>query len=107
MSEQYLVIYCTCPDSEIAEQVASTLVDEGLAACVNIVPGLVSIYCWQGERQRDSEVLLIIKSRQTSYDALEARIQALHPYDVPEVIALPIVRGATEYLAWLDSQIGS
>jgi len=107
MSEQYLVIYCTCPDAEVAEQVASALVDEKLAACVNLVPSVVSIYCWQGERQRDSEVLLIIKSRQTAYAALEARIRALHPYDVPEVIALPIVQGATEYLAWIDSQISS
>jgi periplasmic divalent cation tolerance protein len=107
MYEQYLVIYCTCPDAKVAERLANALVDERLAACVNIVPGVVSIYCWQGNRQRDSEVLLIIKSRKQTYAALEARIRALHPYEVPEVIALPISQGATEYLAWIDSRVAS
>lgn len=105
MNEQYLVVYCTCPDQPTAERIAEALVSEKLAACVNIVANIVSIYRWQDSLQRDSEVLLIIKTREDAYTRLERRIQELHPYDVAEVIALPIIRGSADYLAWLHANV--
>ena len=103
VDRHYLVIYCTCPDQVVAERIATALVSERLAACVNIVPGITSIYRWQGSVHSDPELLLIIKSRGDVYPALEARIRALHAYEVPEIIALPIIAGNEEYLKWLDS----
>ena len=105
MERHYLVIYCTCPDQVVAERIATTLVNERLAACVNIVPRITSIYRWQGDVHRDPELLLVIKSRSDVYPALEARIRALHTYDVPEIIALPIQQGSGDYLAWLDASL--
>jgi len=102
----YLLIYCTCPNRAMAERIAEALVADRLAACVNIVPGITSIYCWQGEVQHDSELLLLIKTRGECYPALEARIRELHSYDVPEIIAVPIQRGSESYLAWLDASVG-
>jgi len=102
---EQLVVYCTCPDWETAERIANTLVAEQLAACVNIVPGVTSIYRWQEQLQQDAEWLLMIKTNAGIYGTLEARIDALHPYDVAEIIALPIVRGSPEYRAWLDASI--
>lgn len=106
MDKKYLVIYCTCPDREVAERIATTLVDERLAACVNIVPGITSVYRWEEQTQYDSELLLIIKTRHDGYSTLENRIRSLHPYEVPEIIALPLVGGIQEYLAWIDASVG-
>jgi len=107
MDSQPLVIYCTCPDQATAERIAETLVDERLAACVNLVPGLTSIYRWQGQIQRDAEWLLIIKTRRTVYSLLEARLRELHPYEVPEIIALPIQAGLAAYLDWIVDSTGA
>lgn len=107
MDSQPLVIYCTCPDQATAERIAETLVDERLAACVNLVPGLTSIYRWQGQLQRDAEWLLIIKTRRTVYSLLEARLRELHPYEVPEIIALPIQAGSADYLDWIVDSTGA
>ena len=98
----HLLVYCTCPDHEVAVQLANSLVDEALAACINIVPGLTSIYHWQGKRETGSEELLMIKTTQEQYPALQARIEGLHPYELPEVIAVPIQAGLPAYLQWLD-----
>ncbi len=106
MDNPYLLIYCTCPDQAMAERIAEALVADRLAACVNIVPGITSIYRWQGEIQHDSELLLLIKTRGERYPALEARIRELHSYEVPEIIAVPIQRGSESYLAWLDASVG-
>lgn len=97
----YLTVFCTVPDLETARRIAHTVVYEGLAACVNLLPGLTSVYRWQGQVEESSELLLIIKTRQERYPALEARIQALHPYQVPEIIALAIERGSASYLDWI------
>jgi periplasmic divalent cation tolerance protein len=105
VDRHYLIIYCTCPDQVVAERIATALVSERLAACVNIVPGITSIYRWQGDVHSDPELLLIIKARGDVYPALEARIRTLHAYDVPEIIALPIQQGSGDYLAWLDASL--
>lgn len=103
MSDTLLVL-CTCPDAESAGRIARALVEERLAACVNRVPGLTSVYRWQGAIQEDDEVLLLIKTRRERFEALRARLVALHPYDVPEVIALDIATGHAPYLEWLRTE---
>ena len=101
MSLSPLIILCTCPDRATAERIAETVVSERLAACVNIAPGLISIYRWEGQIQCEAELLLLIKTCQAVYPQLEARIRELHPYQVPEIIALPIQAGLAAYLDWI------
>ncbi len=86
--------------------IANVLIDEGLAACVNIVPGLTSIYKWQGKKETGTEVLLIIKSRSDCYARLESTITSLHPYELPEIISVPIQHGLKSYLDWIDNCTG-
>jgi periplasmic divalent cation tolerance protein len=99
----HLIVCCTCPDAETASRLAGRLVEEGLAACVNLIPGLTSIYSWQGDVQRDPEVLMLIKTRGERFDALADRLRELHPYDLPEIIATPIVAGLPDYLNWVTA----
>ena len=106
MSEESLLAYCTCPDRETALRIAETLVDKQLAACVNLIPGLTSVYRWQGRREGAEEVLLLIKTRRTVYPDLEQAILALHPYELPEIIAVPVVAGLAAYLAWVSETTG-
>ena len=96
-----LVVFVTTDSAANAEYLAETLVQEKLAACVNVLPGIVSIYSWKDAVQRDSEVLMLVKTRRPLLEKLIARLQALHSYDVPEIIALPIVAGSESYLRWL------
>ncbi|MGB5063868.1 MAG: divalent-cation tolerance protein CutA [Candidatus Competibacter sp.] len=107
MDSQPLVVFCTCPDQASAERIAATVVEERLAACVNILPGLTSIYRWRGQMQRDTELLLLLKTQGAIYPPLEARIRELHPYDVPEVIALPVRMGSSAYLDWIVANTGA
>jgi periplasmic divalent cation tolerance protein len=100
-SEPVHVVLVTVPDHETAAGLARRLVEEGLAACVNVVPGVRSIYRWQGALQEDAEILLIAKTRAALVPALAARVGALHPYELPEVIALPVVAGSEPYLDWV------
>lgn len=97
----YLSVFCTVPDQKTAQRIAQTLVHEGLAACVNLLPGITSVYRWEGEVQENSELLLLIKTQQARYNALEARIKELHPYQVPEIIAHKIEAGSKDYLDWI------
>lgn len=106
MQPTHLIVLNTCPDHETAEKIANTLVDEGLAACINIVPGITSIYQWNGQREQGSEVLLLIKTRQDRYQALETRITALHPYELPEIISVSLEGGLPAYLQWIDRLTG-
>ena len=99
-----LLILCTCPNADSASRIARVLVEERLAACVNRVPGLTSVYRWQGEIHEDNEVLLLIKTRRELFELLRARIIELHPYDVPEVIAFDIAAGHAPYLEWLRTE---
>lgn len=103
----YQVIITTCPDTVTAEQIARLLLEQKLAACVNIMPGLKSVYRWQGEIETAQECLLLIKSSGDYYAAVEACIRAHHPYELPEIIALAIDRGLPDYLQWIDSCLTS
>lgn len=96
-----IVVYITAPNEQDAAKIARSLVEEKLVACVNIVPGLRSIYSWQGTIEDDAEVLMICKTRHELFGALQQRVKALHSYTVPEIIALPVVAGSEDYLAWL------
>jgi periplasmic divalent cation tolerance protein len=95
------IVLCTLPNPEKAAEIAKVLVEEQLAACVNLVPGVVSIYRWKGELCNDTETLAVIKTSDERYAPLARRITELHPYEVPEIIALPIVEGHAPYLAWI------
>jgi periplasmic divalent cation tolerance protein len=103
---QAIVVLCTCPDEAAAERIASALVEERLAACVNRVPGIASTYRWQGKVDRARECLLLIKTTSERFDALRERIVALHPYELPEVIAVDIALGHAPYLAWIATETG-
>ena len=105
MNSDNLVVFSTAPGTEVAEALAEHLVNEQLAACVNLVGGLRSVYRWQGEVHRDSEVLLIAKTDQQHLEPLISTLQARHPYDCPEIIAMPIVGGSAGYLEWLTSSL--
>jgi periplasmic divalent cation tolerance protein len=87
--------------------IASTLVAEQLAACVNILPGVTSFYRWEGAVEQNEELLLIIKTSQSVWPMLVAQIQALHPYELPEIVAVPITTGEAEYIQWLENSIPS
>ena len=103
MSE-FLVVYITA-SGENAKDLASALVREKLAACVNRIPGVESTYTWEGRVERDTEDLLIVKTRADLFDRLKKRVQALHGYDVPEIIAVPIAAGSESYLAWMEASL--
>ncbi len=96
-----IIILITTSSKEEAAKIGKALVDEHLAACVNIVPEIRSLFFWEGETQDERETLLICKSRQPLLDQLTSRAKSLHSYAVPEIIALPIVGGSADYLAWL------
>lgn len=95
------VVLITAPDAAEGSRLAHLLVGERLAACVNLVPGVQSVYRWEGAVQEDAEVLLIAKTEASRLDALIARLEAAHPYDVPEVLALPVAGGSAPYRAWV------
>jgi periplasmic divalent cation tolerance protein len=101
-----VVALSTAPSVEKAAEIARTLVEERLAACVNIVPGVRSIYRWKGELCDDTEVLCVIKTRKDRVAALRDRLPALHPYEVPELVVLEVASGHAPYLAWIDAQVG-
>ncbi len=100
-----VVIISTFPSADKAAEIARILVDERLAACVNLVPAVRSIYRWQDAVQDDAEALALIKTTEDREPALMARLRELHPYEVPEMIVLPIARGHAPYLAWLAAQV--
>ncbi|KAJ8648099.1 hypothetical protein MRB53_001122 [Persea americana] len=98
-----IVVYVTVPNKEAGKKLADSIVREKLAACVNIVPGIESIYFWNGEIQTDSEELLIIKTRESLLEALTEHVKSNHEYEVPEVIAMPITGGNLKYLEWIKN----
>jgi len=100
MAQNVLIVLVTCPPDR-ARQIATALVEERVAACVNVVPGLQSIYRWQGEVQSDGEALLIVKTAKDRFDALKQAVLKHHPYELPEVIAVAVDRGHAPYLEWV------
>jgi periplasmic divalent cation tolerance protein len=96
-------VYITAPSEDAAAVIARVLVEQKLAACVNIVRNIRSIYSWQGKIEDDTEVLMIAKTQQKHFDALSKKVMELHSYDVPEVIAVPILKGSADYLQWIKA----
>jgi periplasmic divalent cation tolerance protein len=103
----HVVVLCTVGRAEDAETIARALVDERLAACVSVVPTVLSIYRWKGAVEREEERLLIIKTRRARFEELRAAIVARHPYEVPEIVALPLEAGHAPYLAWIDECVAA
>jgi len=101
-----IVVLTTCPDEAAAASIARDLVESGLAACVSRVGPVHSTFRWQGAIQDEPEVLLVIKTVIPRYSELEMRLKSLHPYEVPEIIALPVVAGSADYLGWLRGMVG-
>jgi periplasmic divalent cation tolerance protein len=101
-----IVILSTCPDEASASRIARALVESGLAACVSRLGPVQSTYRWQGALQDEPEVLLLIKTLKDRYAELEVRLKSLHPYEVPEIIALPVAAGGADYLTWLQGAVG-
>ena len=96
-----VVVLCTVGGRDEADRIASLVVERELAACANIVPGLISVYRWKGQVQRDEELLLVMKSRRERFEELRAAIAAVHTYEVPEIVALPLVAGHEPYVRWI------
>jgi periplasmic divalent cation tolerance protein len=100
-----IVVLCTCSSADEARRIAGELIAQHLAACVNLLPAVRSIYHWEGAIEDSEETLMMIKSARPLFERLRTAIVRLHSYDVPEIIALPIVDGAASYLAWMDKEL--
>jgi periplasmic divalent cation tolerance protein len=100
-ASQSIIVLITCPNRRVAGTIGRTLVEERLVACANVLAGLTSIYRWQGKLCREREVLVLMKTRRSRFAAIARRVRELHPYTVPEIIALPVVVGSPAYLAWV------
>ncbi|MCW8846831.1 MAG: divalent-cation tolerance protein CutA [Gammaproteobacteria bacterium] len=100
-----LMVYCTCPEDTTAAQIASILVEERLAACANRIPAMSSTFRWQDKVQTNSEVQLILKTTDRVYPALEKRILELHPYDLPEILAIEVQGGLPGYVEWIVDSV--
>ncbi|HNX69077.1 MAG TPA: divalent-cation tolerance protein CutA [Candidatus Omnitrophota bacterium] len=102
---KYLCVLSTVPNIKKAREIAGLLVSRGLAACVQVLPGLESHYRWKGKKETSPEVLLIIKTKASAYKKLEMSLLKNHPYEVSELVALPITRGSKAYLDWIDEEV--
>ena len=101
MIDNVLIVLTNCPDADVADRLARTLVEQKLAACVNRLPAVHSVYRWQGSVERAVEVPLLIKSTRERLPEIQEAIRALHPYEVPEIVAIPVVAGLPAYLRWV------
>ena len=104
MEDQYILVMITTPSREVGEQISNALLEKKLAACVNMLAPINSLYTWQGTTAHDEETLLVVKSRAALFQELVPAVQTIHPYEVPEIIALPIIMGSASYLAWIDAE---
>jgi periplasmic divalent cation tolerance protein len=100
------IVLVTAPDVDSAIILVRRVVQERLAACGNVIPGLTSVYRWEGEIQEDPEALIILKSTQDGIERLRRRVEELHPYDVPEFLVLPVSHGSSAYLRWVAAEVG-
>jgi periplasmic divalent cation tolerance protein len=105
MTDDPQIVLCTVPDDAVAKRIASALVEERLAACVNIVQGVTSVYRWQGAVETAAELLLIIKTNAAVYPRLQDRLRTLHPYELPEIIAVSPAGGLPDYFAWITTAL--
>ena len=103
-NEKLVLIYSTYASLAEAERIGEVLIDRGLAACVNIFPGMTSIYVWEGKRQRESETAMLIKTRQALAASVIAEVRSLHSYSNPALVVLPIVGGSADFLNWISAQ---
>eukprot|EP00183_Erythrolobus_madagascarensis_P000070 CAMPEP_0185847604 /NCGR_PEP_ID=MMETSP1354-20130828/2822_1 /TAXON_ID=708628 /ORGANISM="Erythrolobus madagascarensis, Strain CCMP3276" /LENGTH=112 /DNA_ID=CAMNT_0028547923 /DNA_START=59 /DNA_END=397 /DNA_ORIENTATION=+ len=106
-ADEFCVVFVTVPDEKVASSLSSALVEGRLAACVNSIPGVQSTYLWEGKVQTDTEHLLMIKTRRALFNDLETKVKSLHPYDLPEIIAVPLQHGLAPYLEWIASSTSS
>ena len=104
MNPELVAVLISAPDADTARRIGRALVEERLAACANVVPGVQSIYRWRGAVEEASEVLLVVKTRASRADALAARVRSLHPYELPEVVVLPVRGGSRAYLQWVAAE---
>ena len=104
MTTEYIFVFITAPNEEEASKISYTVVEERLAACVNIIRSVRSIYRWQGAIEDESEVLMIVKTKKTLFERLQKRVKELHSYSVPEIIGLPVTEGSKQYLHWLGQE---
>lgn len=103
MSERFNLIFCTCPNQQTAEKLAHALIQQKLAGCINILPGLTSVYPWQDKIETAHEHIMLIKSTASLFPAIQTTITDLHPYELPEIIAVPIEDALPEYLQWIKT----
>ena len=101
MDADFVLVLCTCPNQGTATVIATALLEERLAACVNELPGIESLYRWQGRVETDKEVLILIKTTAARFPAVEETITKLHPYELPEIIGVPLTMGSEAYLDWI------
>jgi len=101
---EVILILITVPDAKSAECISTLLVDKRLAACVNTISGVSSLYRWEGKLNRDDELILMIKTVKENFDKICLTVISIHPYDMPEIIAIPIVSGATQYMEWIKNE---
>ena len=106
MSTGAILVFCSVPDMETGRKLADLLLNEKAAACVSIMPGVESHYNWQGKRERSTELLLLIKATAEQYKRIEGLIVSGHPYECPEIVAVPVTEGSPSYLAWLGVAAG-
>lgn len=105
MSSDYIMVFCSCPSYVIAEEIAKKVIEAKLAACANIIPGLTSIYTWEGKTEIQSEVQLLFKTTKEVFDKLENLLIQSHPYECPEILGVPITHGNIGYLQWLKNSV--
>ena len=104
MTTEFITVFITAPNEEEASKISRTIVEERLAACVNIIRSVRSIYRWQGRVEDESEVLMIVKTKRTLFVRLQERVKELHSYEIPEIIGLPVIEGSKDYLDWLGQE---
>ena len=105
MNSEALLVYCTCPDDATANTLAELLVSKQLAACVNIINGIQSVYAWQGKVEFADEALLLIKTTTSAYEALQTVLREQHPYELPEIVAVSVTAGLPAYLEWISESV--
>jgi len=106
MNTQYIIILVTAKDKKEAEKIARGLLESKLIACANIVEGIQSLFWWRGKIDSSKEVLLILKTKKSFFKKISIKVKSLHSYQTPEIIALPIINGSKDYLAWISMSIG-